>query len=991
MVNITENLLEFRVENAIEYPIQIGEFRKEKASEVERSRLDDFTENNLQEVACPSRSVEGSGKHHEDKPDSRRSQCADKATSVTESFSRCDTKRMKRKPATPRFSKPKPKSKAIPTPMPAVKASSKKTATLTTSSKSKIHSVSESIWIASSVTSSRRRSLFMEQIGDKDIVKRAFKTFKNRVNQLPSSDETSTRPKQQLPTKGSEPKVSTFVASQKENERFAWSGKSCRLRQINYLRPGLKRETFTLHEDDIILTLHRMLGNKVIDSEYLRLNMIEVKGLNFNANVREVGCNEDANLVKDFRPISLIGSIYKIIAKLLANRLVGVLGEIINEVQSAFIVDRQILDGPFILNELLQWCKSKKKQSLIFKVDFEKAFDSIRWDFLDDVLKNFGFGKKWCNWIQSCLNSSRGSILINGSPTKEFNFHKGLKQGDPLSPFLFILVMESLHLSFQRVVDAGMYKGVQLNSSICLSHMFYADDAIFMGDWCEKNINTLILVLDCFYRASGLKINLSKSKIMGTLVSDHKVQEAASKLGCLILNTPFSYLGTKVGASMSRYQAWEEVINKVSARLSKWKMKTLSIGGRLTLLKSVLGSIPIFYMSIFKAPLSILRKLESIRGHFFNGHDQDSRKASWIKWDSVLVPKEKGGLGVSSLYALNRALMLKWVWKFHHQNSSLWSRVMKAIHGEDGKIGKVPKARKNSCWLNIVNEINVLNLKGIDFFDFMRLKVGNGNNTSFWYDKWIGDSPLHIRFPRIFALEENKQVMISEKMEDLSLAMSLRRNPRDGIEADQFSDLLALMQNVTLSQSPDRWQWTLDASGYFTVASIRFKIDNLMLPSISTATKWIKSVPNKVNVFAWKVKLDALPTRFNISRRGMPINCIACPICDRNVETSGHLFFACPLASHLANKILLWWNLQCTDFTSHQDWLSWIGSLHLPHDRKHILEGIFYVLWWLLWQYRNELLFDSKKPMKAKIFDDIVSRSFYWCQGKIMEAGIRGM
>ncbi|GKB79023.1 RNA-directed DNA polymerase, eukaryota [Tanacetum coccineum] len=217
-------------------------------------------------------------------------------------------------------------------------------------------------------------------------------------------------------------------------------------------------------------------------------------------------------------------------------------------------------------------------------------------------------------------------------------------------------------------------------------------------------------------------------------------------------------------------------------------------------------------------------------------------------------------------------------------------------------------------------------------------------------------------------------------MEDLSLAMSLRRNPRDGIEADQFSDLLALMQNVTLSQSPDRWQWTFDASGYFTVASIRFKIDNLMLPSISTATKWIKSVPNKVNVFAWKVKLDALPTRFNISRCGMPINCIACPICDRNVETSGHLFFACPLASHLANKILLWWNLQCTDFTSHQDWLSWIGSLHLPHDHKHILEGIFYVLWWLLWQYRNELLFDSKKPMKAKIFDDIVSRSFYWCK-----------
>ena len=174
----------------------------------------------------------------------------------------------------------------------------------------------------------------------------------------------------------------------------------------------------------------------------------------FNHGVFASGCNSsfialipkipNANLVKDFRPISLIGSLYKIITKILANRLAPVIGDLIHEVQSAFFSGRQIMDGPFILNEIMKWCSLKKKQALIFKVDFEKAYDSIRWDFLDEILVKFGFGGKWRQWIQSCLRSSRGSILINGSPTSEFQFFKGLKQGDSLSPFLFILIMESL-------------------------------------------------------------------------------------------------------------------------------------------------------------------------------------------------------------------------------------------------------------------------------------------------------------------------------------------------------------------------------------------------------------------------------------------------------------------------------------------------------------------------------------------------------------------
>ncbi|GJS97443.1 RNA-directed DNA polymerase, eukaryota, partial [Tanacetum coccineum] len=259
-----------------------------------------------------------------------------------------------------------------------------------------------------------------------------------------------------------------------------------------------------------------------------------------------IGCNSsfvalipkilDPKIVSDYRPISLIGSLYKVITKILATRLSSVISSLISDVQSAFLPNRQILDGPFILSELLSWCKFKYNQAMVFKVDFAKAYDSIRWDYLDDVLNSFGFGSKWRSWIRGSLISGKASILVNGSPTSEFQFHRGLKQGDPLAPFLFILIMESLHLSFSHVVEAGIFTGIEI----------------------------------------GLSINVKKSQLLGIGISDSIVSEAAKSLGCSIMKTPFKYLGIPVGGNMSLIKAWDESIVKHKRRLSKWKLKTLS-------------------------------------------------------------------------------------------------------------------------------------------------------------------------------------------------------------------------------------------------------------------------------------------------------------------------------------------------------------------------------------------------------------------------------
>ncbi|XP_071686617.1 secreted RxLR effector protein 78-like [Rutidosis leptorrhynchoides] len=156
----------------------------------------------------------------------------------------------------------------------------------------------------------------------------------------------------------------------------------------------------------------------------------------------------------------------------MASRLVKVMDRIICKEQSAFIAGRQILDGPFILNETMEWCKKRKEKLMIFKIDFEKAYDTVPWDFLNYMLNLLGFGCVWHSWVCMVLKSSRTSILVNGSPTDEFTVRRGLRQGDPLSPFLFLIVMEELHLCIKEKILEGVFHGVSLSNNSTMVYHF---------------------------------------------------------------------------------------------------------------------------------------------------------------------------------------------------------------------------------------------------------------------------------------------------------------------------------------------------------------------------------------------------------------------------------------------------------------------------------------------------------------------------------------
>ncbi|GKD66375.1 RNA-directed DNA polymerase, eukaryota, reverse transcriptase zinc-binding domain protein, partial [Tanacetum coccineum] len=212
--------------------------------------------------------------------------------------------------------------------------------------------------------------------------------------------------------------------------------------------------------------------------------------------------------------------------------------------------------------------------------------------------------------------------------------------------------------------------------------------------------------------------------------------------------------------------------------------------------------------------------------------------------------------------------------------------VIKAIHGEDGKNGSGFKVGYKSIWRSILQEVETLKIKGIHLNNFMQKKLGNGMDTYFWEDLWHGDMVLKQRYPRLYALEVKKTVDVASKLSQENVTWSFRRAPRSRVEQHQLTDLTTYVEGVVLGVTPDRWY-----------------------SEVSTQTRWIKAVPINVNIHAWKVIIDCLPTRLNISRRGIDIPSILCPICGSVTESSSHLFCDCLVAKDNFHKICRWWEV----------------------------------------------------------------------------------
>jgi hypothetical protein len=210
----------------------------------------------------------------------------------------------------------------------------------------------------------------------------------------------------------------------------------------------------------------------------------------------------------------------------------------------------------------------------------------------------------------TCVSSATVSVLVNGSPTDEFNMCRGLRQGDPLSPFLFLIAAEGLNVMLKASVDLGLFKGYQVgveaNSAIRISHLQFANDTLIVGEKSWANIRVLKANLMLFELISGLKVNFHKSMLVGVNIAQAWLRDATSVLNCKLGCIPFVYLGLLIGGNVKRISFWSALVDKICGKLSLWKSRHLSMGGRLVLLKSILSSILVYILSFFRAPTGII-------------------------------------------------------------------------------------------------------------------------------------------------------------------------------------------------------------------------------------------------------------------------------------------------------------------------------------------------------------------------------------------------
>ncbi|XP_061993305.1 uncharacterized protein LOC133711157 [Rosa rugosa] len=675
---------------------------------------------------------------------------------------------------------------------------------------------------------------------------------------------------------------------------------------------------------------------------------------------------KDPVSVTDLRPIALCNVIYKICSKVIANRLKKILSKIISPFQSAFIPGRLITDNTLVANEVSHFihnCYSSTDGVFSLKLDMSKVYDRMEWSFLEAVLLRLGFAESWVGVIMKCVTTVKYAFLINGQPRGHLTPTRGLRQGDPLSPYLFLLCTKVFSALLERKVGNGELQGLKVSEGApTIHHLLFAYDSLLFGKATLHECLHIQNVLHDYELASGQQINFSKSSI----VFSKRVPEVdkcaiAGFLGVSIEPKHEKYLGLPTYLGRNRTKPFAYIKERLSKKLAGWQGKLLSSAGKDLLIRVVAQALPSYAMSCFLLLKEFCDDLHQMCARFWWGSKSNERKIHWMSWERLCRSKEEGGMGFRDLHGHNLALLAKQGWRLLRNPGTLVSRLFKARYFPGSSFLEAPAPNHASaCWRGIFAASSVL-----------RGGIRWQEDRSFKKSLWL--RRVNTALKSRFRPSETMSRCSSELIQNGGWNREL-------IAANFDDDDATLIYSIPLSinRVPDRYVWHFDKKGLFSTKSA-YKVafaslhpaisdhsSSLVIPS-SWKHLWAVPVPGKVKVHVWKVCASILPTACQLRERRVPVG-EGCLLCNREEETISHVSREC---SFVRDVVGLAPDLGSVFGLPPCSLLEWLVLCYTVVSLSSF--SLLLMLLWGVWKERNQRLWSGKFRSAHQVYFQVVT------------------
>jgi len=450
---------------------------------------------------------------------------------------------------------------------------------------------------------------------------------------------------------------------------------------------------------------------------------------------------------------------------------------------------------------------------------------------------------------------------------------------------------------------------------------------------------------------------------------------------------PFKYLGLEVGGNPRRKKFWEPVIKKMEGRLSTWRRRYLSLAGRICVIKLVLTAVPLYYLSLFRAPKSVCKNIISIQRRFLWGWGKEKKPISWVSWKVVCKSKEEGGLGLTDIREFNYAILAKWRWRWLSEEEGRWKDILDSKYGEGRQVTQSALKLQSWWWRDIDKVCKEGGGEGW-FQTEIGWRLGCGDKAKFWEDVWIGNTNLKNVFPRLFSISRNQGQKVAEvgTWEGSDWKWNLRwRRARFEWETVMERELVVHISRITMKkEEQDTRVWGNTEQGCFSVKSAYATLAKRGRghPVEVFQLLWkAKAFPNVLTT-AWRALLDRLPTRECLTRRGVMLDSNLCVFCQIKVESCQHLFMECDVVVRVWELCYRWIGILSAQHNELNNHFESFCLVQLSKKQNMVWKGIWAALVRCIWEHRNAVVFKQSVVDAEEVLQQAQLKSWLWMKNK---------